>query len=514
MSAPIQWGPPGPTSLAFVNCKDKFVRAFNGPIGCGKTTTVFADNAIYIPWMQKRSPRDGWRRIKVTVVAKDYRKLWRGPIPTFRKLIPIVEKDWVGGTNNPALYTFKTRHPVDEGPIEVIFEFVAIGDQDAEEFMRGYESTRFLLMEADIQAPEVLHFAAGRAGRYPPMSDGGPVFAGVDMDFNAPEFGSWMYDWMQKPLKHRALFKAPPAMLKYGPSHYEINPVAENLKNLPEGYYEQQIEGEPDYYIRRMILNKPGYNRHNLPVFEEYDDDVHCAARPLEPDLRLPLGIAFDQDLHPAAAVGQMSLDGQFRVIEELVPEPGTGPSAFGAEVNQLLAQPRYAEFPAAAIVAGCDPQGFYGGDEQSDKLSDREWALKVARVTKLKIRPACANNSLELRIDPLKVRMMERRRDQSPKFLICPVKCPTIRAGLSQGYHYRKVKLATEHGIQYAVAPVKNQYSHPVEAMQYLHLILGGYAQFRDRDESRKQTGPAGRAYTEADGPVAGPYGALAITE
>lgn len=491
--------PAGPTARSFLMCRrvdadGRLLRLFSGPIGCGKTSALFQDNTFFLPMLQPPDPGDGVRRFKHTVVHRNYRRLWSGPIPTFFKVVPVAERDWTGSKDGPAAHILRTKHPTDGGLIEVITEFGAIGDLDAETFARGYETTRVSLMEADQLAPDVLEWMEGRTGRYPKRKGGSfPRFRGVDMDMNAPEFGSWPEPYLDGDHPEWNIFSAPPAVIETGPGAFRPNPEAENLDNLPPGYY--ATEGKQTWYIRRMLQNKRGIDPKGAPVYEEFDPHRHVAAVELEPDPSLPLGIAFDQGLYPAGVIGQRTGDGRIRFIEEIVAAPGTGPTRFGEIVNATLSHPRYAAWGASErnavvrraeqIMAGADPAGFFGGDQQSEAAEDREWVVKLARVTKLRIRPACAHryNRPSIRQDPLK-KLMTRRDGHGEFFQMCPLKCRTLRRGYAAGYQWSTVKEAHGSGVRVVRTIKKNEFSHPCEAGEYLVMMLGGVSDFRDREE------------------------------
>jgi len=59
---------------------------------------------------------------------------------------------------------------------------------------------------------------------------------------------------------------------------------------------------------------------------------------------------------------------------------------------------------------------------------------------------------------------MKEMCRDGQPRFIVLP-KASMIRKGLQGGFCYRRVQKSGEH---YTDEPDKNEYSHPVEALEY----------------------------------------------
>jgi hypothetical protein len=189
-------------------------------------------------------------------------------------------------------------------------EFRAIGDRSVEEACRGWEVVAVMIDEADLQPPELLAFLSGRVGRSSdldppwlstrrsscrsmrPTSTTGCTPWRSRTSFRTCSIRLWSKHWMGV-LWSRAL------------SSLAGVPHAENLHNLPRGYYTIQAalnKHRPDY-VARMIDNKPVPMQHGQPVNPQFDFERHV--RPLEWDRSRALTLAFDQGLFAAAVVGQ-----------------------------------------------------------------------------------------------------------------------------------------------------------------------------------------------------------------
>lgn len=246
----LDWAPPGPVAIEFMKAMRLF-QILNGPVGSGKTTTV-ATKIIFLAAMQKRSPRDGVRRFKICAVRQTYRQLWSTTIPSWWDRVPKEAGEWTGAVGGPA--THRVTFDFLGERVELIVEFVAIGDNRVEDILRGYEVTAFWLNELDLLEFAVVEYCASRTGRYPKMIDGGPAWHGILADCNAPELTNWLY---------REVFSRPPEALKARgidlfrqPSG--LDPAAENLRNLPPGYYEGQLPLMTDHTADRMVRNIAG----------------------------------------------------------------------------------------------------------------------------------------------------------------------------------------------------------------------------------------------------------------
>jgi hypothetical protein len=164
--------------------------------------------------------------------------------------------EWNGAENGPAKHVTTFQLP-DQTKVLFQIDFIAIGENAVEDVMRGYEPTAFFLNELDLLAEDVLTYARGRVGRYPDMEEGGPSWYGILADCNAPERTSWLYQ--------NIFTNTPPdVLLLRQPS--ALSEDAENISNLPPGYYTKQLANQKQWYIDRMIKNKPGASRDGKPV--------------------------------------------------------------------------------------------------------------------------------------------------------------------------------------------------------------------------------------------------------
>jgi len=490
----IGWAEPGPVSAQFMQA-DAAVSCLNGPIGSGKTTTNFVKH-LANAMRQRPSTRDGVRKYRVAVIRNTYRQLWRSTLPSWWKRVPQNTGTWTGSKDGPA--THRIKFVLNDGS-KVDFEamFAAIGDHDVEEFMRGFETTGFYLNELDTLAEEVLTYARGRAGRYPDMEDGGPSWYGVTADCNAPEFDSWLHNKIVNEWTEGIdFFRQPPAMLRdqagvlTSAGAVVVNPESENLANLPEGYYWNQVKDQPAHYVQRMILNEFGYNRDGKAVFPEFNDQFHVAKRELEPVETLPLLIGADAGLSPAAIIRQRLPNGQWRALDELCCEHGTGPKRFSRQLNQLLAE-RYGGWRPEGIKGWADPSAAYGADTTEGEAA---WIDTVASETGIRFRPAPGANKLIPRLEAVRQTLTRLIDGEVPGNLLSP-RCRTLRKAYAAGYRYRRIKSIEGHSVVYTTEPVKDEYSHVADADQYVTLACGEY----DAVLGRKSAAAAARGQSHA---------------
>jgi hypothetical protein len=470
----IRYAPSGPVGKAFFVDRSE-VAAINGPIGGGKTTTCLM-RMVRTAMDQQQSWKDGLRKFKICVVRDTYRQLWKTTIPSWHKQFPEDVGRWVGSRDAPALHELQFGLP-DRSIVDLKVEFLAIGENAAEDVLKGYEPTAFYLNENDTLAQDVRSIAQGRAGRYPGMDEGGPTWFGIIEDFNAPSLGNHCYKTWYVP-------KLPPGW-KFFRQPSGLSPDAENLVNLPKNYYVRQMAGQPEWYIDKFIRNKPGVSRAGKPVYPEFNDALHVADSELKAVEGLPLLIGLDAGGNPAAVIGQRMPNGQWRILDELLGEQNTGPRRFGQMLAKLL-QDKYPEFgvtsPApyrgsdpeegerysrhGSIRAWADPSAVYGADRVA---GEQDWTEIVSAEAGIRVDAAPTNNPTA-RQEAVRT-PLTRLIDGQPGYLLSPT-CAHLREGFNAGYRFRKVRSGGEEKFTDEVD--KNEYSHDHDANQYL-LSAGG---------------------------------------
>lgn len=490
----ITWKAPGPIAQRCHLAVPPMggTQILNGPIGSGKTTERLM-KAIKLATRQAPSPRRRARNskgelvpvrfTKLCVVRDTYRQLWRSTLASWWKRVPKAVGEWSGAENAPAAHRISFEleaGTLNSSIVDFHADFIAIGENSIEDVMRGYEPTFWYLNEMDLLAEEVANYAKGRAGRYPDMADGGPSWYGILADCNAPEFDSWLYASAERDASGRrkpGVFTMTPAQLEaVGVQLFRqpsgLSPEAENLENLPPGYYTTQARGQPEWYVERMLKNRPGYSRAGKPVHPEFKQELHVAAEEIEP-INAPLIIGLDPRTIPSAILMQRLPNGQRRIVDELQGEQNMGPRRFGALLAQLL-HDRYSFLRPEAIRGMCDPSAQYGADKEA---GEQNWLEIVSGVTGIRIDGAPSNN-LDLRREALKKPLTELI-DREPALLVSP-RCATLIAGLNSGFRYRKIN--TPGAERFGDEVEKNHYADLCEAAEYACLSDGAELEIHER--------------------------------
>jgi hypothetical protein len=481
----VVFKPVGPVARRFINDR-KFISSIMGPYGSAKTTSCFQKILNAALWQNPQA--DGSRKIRVCCVRATYAQLQTNVMKDWFSWFPKTRDNW-----NEQRMTHNVRIDFPGiGIVEIEMLFRALEHYTKpEEVFKGMALTLLWLNEVDTLSMQVLKFGMPRVGRYPAAKDGGCVWSGIIADFNAPDIDNWVYDFLVN-----KNFDMPEELIEqiqaaYG-SEFGISfhqqpggrsPEAENLDNLPPGYYDRLLIGFNDNEKRRFVDNKFGAVMNGQPVFPEYNDDFHRGdeVAPI-PGLRINIGL--DGGMTPAAVFFQEGDDGQIRVLDELVVMAANdnetlqrlGVTNFATECRAFFDR-QYPRYLVGEIWG--DPAGFDGGDDE-----DLAWMQKFGKVFGKKVRKApVSGNRLTPRLEAVR-KCLTSNVGSKPGMLISS-RCKKLRQGFNNGYVLIRVKFSNGSGLT-KNEPLKNDFSHVHDALQY--GVLGVRKRGNASDEIDRQ--------------------------
>jgi len=390
------------------------------------------------------------RRTRFVVVRNTYRELADTTLATWLQWFPEAQ---FGDFNRSEM-----AHRVTKGDVECEVLFRALDRPQDVAKLLSLEITGAWVNEAKELPKGVIDVLGDRVGRFPAMRDGGPTWSGVIMDTNPPDNDHWWYRLAEDDRPEGWQFFAQPGGLMQQSGEWVPNPLAENVQNLPPDYYLTRKSGKTNDYIRVYYGGEYGFIQDGKPVYPEYIDSVHSSQQDIEPDPKLDLYVGVDFGLTPAAVMGQRSVLGQWRWVDELVTED-MGAVRFADLLGQRLRE-RYQGFKVRCYG---DP----AGDSRSQV--DERTPFQVLQARGIEIVPAPTNDPL-IRREAVAGACM-RMIDGRPGLLVSP-RCKVTRKGMAGGYHYKRMQIAGEE--RYHDVPNKNRFSHPCEGAQYMMLGAG----------------------------------------
>lgn len=434
-----------PTVAAFMHSK-AFVRIILGPVGSGKSTGCLME---LVRRAAEQAPgADGIRRTRFAIVRQTLQQIKQTVLKEFYT--------WV-----EPITTFK----VSENTIYLSFDdvrseihLIPLDDENDQRRLLSMQLTGAWVNEFPEIDPAIIPSLCGRLGRYPSQAQGGPSWFGLVMDGNFPNEGGEWHDLLENNLPaDYHLFKQPGGR----------TPEAENIENLPDGreYYERLARGQSAEWVKRYVDAQYGNDPSGMAVFRDsYTHSFHSFDT-LDPIPGRPLLVGQDFGRDPWSIICQLDHRGRFLVLEEV---EGTD---IGLEQHILLnlrprlMDSRYMGMPVAVIgdPSGVSKSSLY--EETSFDMLKREGFVTFPAPT----------NDLDPRLRAIESYLLQQVGGQAV-FMVDRTRCPTIVQGLRGGYRFSKMK-----GGQRKPTPDKNQYSHPIDALQYAALAAhGGMVQGR----------------------------------
>lgn len=445
-----------PVISAFLACRS-LVHLIIGPFGSGKSTGCVMKMLIIA---QGQDPgADGIRRSRIAVIRNTYRELMDTTKKTIDAWMPPDIAHW-----NEGAATFFVKF----NDVECEIMLRALDTPEDVKKLLSLDLTAAWVNEAKQIPKAILDGLTGRVGRFPnSLAEGFCTWSGIFMDTNPPDSDHWIYllfeEFEDVEPEDRGDY-----IVFHQPSGLAHN--AENIEHLLQG--QRRADGRPLYYARMMpgktkawidvfVKGLYGFLSDGLAVYPEYNDDIHTAKTELA-WRGGPLSLGMDFGRTPALVVGQL-IPGffQWQIIDEIT-STNTGAATFAKHAVQYLK----ATYPNAPPMRGWgDPAGEQKGQDAEDKT-----AFEYVRAAKLPIVPA-PTNIWRRRREAVANTLGTLCMNGQPALIISP-KCKLTRRGMAGGYAYARVQVSGEARFQ--DAPIKNKYSHPCEALQYLMVGEG----------------------------------------
>jgi hypothetical protein len=464
-----------------------------GPLGSGKTKcAVFK---VLKALTEQRADSVGIRRSRVGVIRNTYPELVATTIAEFKECIhPLM-----GKFTNGHPPTYDLDFPLPDGTrVEAEIIFLALDREDDVRKLRGLQLTFVWLNEIRFIPMAITREALSRCDRYPQpgfstwvggIGDTNPWDEDSDYETLAGLFGSGAFergdvsemerekfDELAK-LGQWNFFIQPPAVLKttaqdpqgfrsLSGGYWRVNPTAENLTVLGEKYYQRQIVGAKEDWVRVNLANEIGLAMDGKPVQPEYQENVHKSDRPLKPNASYPICVGIDFGVVVSAALfWQRQPNGQWWGLDELVCED--------------MGTPRFADAIKAKCVELSDQVGgqklqftFRGDPAGRGRNSEENTNFKILSANGVQALPASTNDP-SVRRNALE-RVLTRMVGGQPGVLISP-KCKVFRKGLKGAWCYKRVKVSGAE--RYKDEPDKNYWSHVCEAGEYGLMDAGEHA-------------------------------------
>lgn len=193
------------------------------------------------------------------------------------------------------------------------------------------------------------------------------------------------------------------------------------------------------------------------PVYEDFLKHLHATKGPLDAEPGGPLLLGVDFGLTPAVVLGQL-VGSQLRVLKEYVELDGSiNKLAPRVWADLRINYPAWANNPEN-IIAFIDPAGFTRAQTDARTCAD-----VLRKNGFLSVRPGPV--PFDARRIAVETFLLKHTKE-GPGLLLKEQSCPVLLQGFLGGYHYPENVTENEPD---RLRPVKNAYSHPHDALQYL---------------------------------------------
>ena len=462
---------PSRTAVEFHN-SDHFVRGVIAGVGTGKSVMMIQE--LLRRGFNQDPGADGVRRTRMGLVRATYPSLRTTTVKTFSQWVPPL----LSPVRQTAPMTARFTGALPDGThFDMEFIFIALENAQDVQKLKSMEFTMIFINEAREVAFEVYDTCKERVGRFPTLDPltglGGCTYSGVIFDSNPPVEDHWIAKLDRNPTESSKIFHQPAPFIEKvnakGEIEYHDNPLAENLEYLNQKpmqngvpwtmeqrrafgyeYYRRMLDGKPKHYIDTEIMGKYGSNFDGRPVYQEYWADDMVCSYPLEAKYGYPVILGIDTTgLNPAVAFGQLEM-GVLQIKHELLALDMPFVPFVRDVLKPFLAQ----HYPGCQVVAYTDPA--------NPRDSNRgETPVQVLRQYGIQAQNA-PTNKFKARLDSV-ISFLQRRGG-----LLIDKRCEKIIDGFRGGYHYRPLKISGV-GQTFSSEPVKNEFSHLADAVQYL---------------------------------------------
>jgi hypothetical protein len=459
------------------------VSVIRGPIGSGTSSACCLK--IYSLALEQH------------VFAGKRRSAWaivRNTYPTLRATTVKTWLEWFPENEFGRFYYDRPyRHEIRLGDLEIDATFLSLDSDDDIEKLKSNEFTGFWFNELEYTSKALFDEAESRTGRWPSRKIGGCAWDGVIADMNAPSEDHWVPQMMgEVPVQPNApaadilmkgkpanwaYFVQPPALLEIRSpdgrvvTGYKENPLAENLKWLKPGFYEEKMQGKTKAWIDSRLRNQIIYVIDGTPVYTGFNQDTHIAGAELEPipGHEVIVGVDFGR-ARPCAVFMQVTNNRIF--IQHEFRMYGASATVFAPALKRFMEERYPGAYDPVRRRLIPRPYRMYGDPKGADKSqSDGRAPFEIFEECGLKVFPApgTKNNSPVIRIAAVDYVLNGAGAmfNGLPRFVLSPVNCPTLKAAMCGRYRIRKDSNGDPE-------PIKDEFSDVAECVQYAFLGLG----------------------------------------
>lgn len=404
---------PPPTVGSFM-LDNHLIRVIVGPLGSGKSLGCIME---LMRRAAEQKPHNGVRYTRFAIIRNTLQQLRQTVLADIREHLGQIMNYY----STDSTVQFRLKLP-DGTTIHSDWMLLALDTKEDVQRLLSLQITGAWINELREVPIDIIRPLLGRTGRYPSKANGWFTWRGIIADSNP-----WDTD---SPYHERLVLKPHPNwQLFHQPSG--IGPDAENVENLPPGYYEDLMDDRASEFVTVHVESQWGSSNAGQAVFRR---SFHAPdhARDMQPVVNphRPLMIGMDFGRTPCALICQVDSFGRLLVFKEIVTEDMGLTQMVETQLMPELMRPPYV---GRRVFIVADPAG-------NQKTQTREETpFSVLKDFGFLAYPASTNDP-DRRVIAVE-KMLLKRIMGAPGLQISRDGCPTLIHALGNKYRYRKKK-------------------------------------------------------------------------
>jgi hypothetical protein len=412
-----------PTQLAYILSDERY-KGYMGPAGCAKTTTGVLDiifRALMMPGTKWFIARKNYNDLLDTTVRTATDVLSRLPNGT------LIDRS----KNPPMKWWLKPMTQIGDGAAEAEpseITFMGLTDN-----VGSYEFNGGFIDEADEVEEHYFQQLKGRL-RHKPWPGYPDKNYHIGLAFNPPATSHWLYKQCTG-MDENGEQVAEPTIHLFRPK------PRENIRNLPQGYYESMASTLPADLLQRLVEGVWGSTFPGEPVIKQFRRETHVRKGLTYKGGTLYRFLDFGYN-HPACLWAQVKKSGGMEILAEY-----KGSKVEGSAFADLLIRKTSEMFPNATRFLDF-------GDPAVAQTKDTGQMLAILNRAGILVRYQKTPFDISMNLLRKRFEML----DEGQPSVLIDDSCRLLIDGLAGGYHYK------DDGV----TPMKGLYDHLIDALRY----------------------------------------------
>jgi hypothetical protein len=401
-----------PPTIGKFMLDDSFVRLIMGPVGSGKSAGCFME--LLRRARLQEPDNKGVRRTRMAIIRNTLQQLKQTCLADIEMWLNPIAKFKVSDS------TIQVRFPLPDGTrVESDWLMIPLDTRQDQQRLLSLNLTGAWVSEFREIEPSLISALSGRCGRFPSQAVAKPTWYGIVAETNPPDEDSEWFTLLEvdRP-PNWAFYKQPGG----------LDPKAENIENLPEGYYDNLMSNNNSDWSDIHVHAKYGKSLGGQAVFRaSFSPDFHIVdSEELLHIDHMPFMIGQDFGRTPASLIGQIDNRGRLVIFDEITSED-MGIEQFIIEKLRPLLNDKYR---GKHVFMVGDPKGRDKSQVNEDSPFD------VLKRMGFEVYPAPTNN-IEARLRAVE-QLLLHQIGGGPMLMIsntCTVTC----AAMKYWYRYRR---------------------------------------------------------------------------